>query len=55
MASSGSLLRWLAGLIGGSESDDVLKQLDQEAAAVPAGADGVRGAPLFPRRENAHP
>ncbi len=47
MASSGSLLRWLAGLIGGSESDDVLKQLDQEAAAVPAGADGVRALPYF--------
>ena len=47
MASSGSLLRWLAGLIGGAESDEVLKQLDQEAAAVPAGADGVRALPYF--------
>ncbi|WP_112608495.1 FGGY-family carbohydrate kinase (plasmid) [Rhizobium sp. WW22] len=47
MASSGSLLRWLAALIGGSESDDVLKQLDQEAATVPAGADGVRALPYF--------
>lgn len=47
MASSGSLLRWLAGLIGGSEGDDVLKMLDQEAAALPAGADGVRALPYF--------
>ncbi len=47
MASSGSLLRWLAGLTGGSESDDVLRQLDREAAAVPAGADGVRALPYF--------
>ena len=47
MASSGSLLRWLAGLLGGSDGDDVLKLLDQEAADLPAGADGVRALPYF--------
>jgi xylulokinase len=44
MAASGSLLRWLAALIGGGAS---LAELDAEAAAVPAGAEGVRMLPYF--------
>ena len=44
MASSGSLLRWLAELIGGDLS---LAELDAEAMAVSAGADGVRMLPYF--------
>ncbi|MCO6188639.1 FGGY-family carbohydrate kinase [Rhizobium sp. L1K21] len=47
MASTGSLLRWLAGMIGGSQDDDVLKVLDREAETIPAGADGVRALPYF--------
>ncbi|CTQ47432.1 FGGY-family carbohydrate kinase [Roseibium aggregatum] len=47
MASSGSLLRWLAAMIGGSQDDEVLKVLDREAEAVPGGADGVRALPYF--------
>jgi xylulokinase len=43
MAASGSLLRWLAALIGGVS----LAELDAEAAAVPAGAEGVRMLPYF--------
>lgn len=42
MAASGSLLRWLAALTGGD-----LAELDAEAAAVPAGAEGVRILPYF--------
>lgn len=42
MAASGSLLRWLAALIGGG-----LAELDAEAAAVPPGAEGVRILPYF--------
>ena len=42
MAASGSALRWLAALIGGS-----LEDLDAEAAATPAGAEGVRMLPYF--------
>jgi len=44
MASSGSMLRWLAALIGGGAD---LAELDAEAAAVPPGADGVRMLPYF--------
>ena len=44
MAASGSLLRWLAALIGGGLS---LAELDAEAAAVSAGAEGVRMLPYF--------
>jgi xylulokinase len=47
MASSGSFLRWLAQMIGGSEGDGVLAELDREAATVPAGAGGVRILPYF--------
>jgi xylulokinase len=42
MAASGSLLRWLAALIGGG-----LAELDAEAALVPSGAEGVRILPYF--------
>jgi len=44
MAASGSLLRWLAALIGGETS---LADLDAEAAAVAVGAEGVRMLPYF--------
>ena len=44
MAASGSLLRWLAALIGGGLS---LAELDAEAAAVPPSAEGVRILPYF--------
>ncbi len=44
MAASGSMLRWLAALIGGGVS---LAELDAEAAAVAAGAEGVRMLPYF--------
>jgi len=44
MAASGSLLRWLAALIGGKTS---LADLDAEAGAVSAGAEGVRMLPYF--------
>ena len=44
MATSGSLLRWLEALIGGGLA---LAELDAEAAAVPAGAEGVRVLPYF--------
>ena len=48
MASSGSLLRWLAGLIGSDGNDDgLLAQLDAEAAAIEPGAGGVRLLPYF--------
>ncbi|MEJ8473713.1 FGGY-family carbohydrate kinase [Roseibium algae] len=47
MASSGSLLRWLAAMIGGSQDDTSLKLLDGEAASIPAGSDGVRALPYF--------
>lgn len=46
MATSGSLLRWLAALLGGSPERG-LAELDGEAAAVPAGAEGVRMLPYF--------
>jgi xylulokinase len=44
MAASGSLLRWLAALIGGGVS---LAELDAEAAAVAPGAEGIRMLPYF--------
>ena len=44
MAASGSMLRWLAALIGGGAD---LAELDSEAAAVPTGAGGVRMLPYF--------
>jgi xylulokinase len=44
MAASGSLLKWLAALVGGGLS---LAELDAEAAAVPPGAGGVRILPYF--------
>ncbi len=48
MASSGSLLRWLATLLApGDTGDDLLARLDAEAATVSPGADGVRVLPYF--------
>jgi xylulokinase len=44
MAASGSLLRWLAALVGGGLS---LAELDAEAASIPPGAEGVRILPYF--------
>lgn len=44
MAASGSLLRWLAALVGGGLT---LAELDAEAATVSPGADGVRALPYF--------
>jgi xylulokinase len=44
MAASGSLLRWLAALVGGGAT---LAELDAEAAAVAPGAEGVRMLPYF--------
>ena len=44
MAASGSLLHWLAALVGGGLS---LGELDAEAATVPPGAEGVRILPYF--------
>jgi xylulokinase len=44
MAASGSLLRWLAALVGGGLT---LAELDAEAAAVAPGAEGVRILPYF--------
>ncbi|HWE12149.1 MAG TPA: FGGY family carbohydrate kinase [Solirubrobacteraceae bacterium] len=43
MATSGSLVRWLAGVSGGAPLD----QLDAEAAATPPGAGGVVCLPYF--------
>jgi xylulokinase len=43
MATSGSLVRWLQRLAGGTS----LEQLDREAAAIPAGAEGVLCLPYF--------
>nr|WP_319514915.1 FGGY family carbohydrate kinase [uncultured Cohaesibacter sp.] len=48
MASSGSMLRWLAGILSdcpGEEAD--LAKLDAKAAQKPLGADGVRMLPYF--------
>lgn len=49
MASSGSLLRWLARLLApdAAGDDGLLARLDAEAAAVPPGAEGVRVLPYF--------
>jgi xylulokinase len=44
MASSGSMLRWLAQLIGPGVS---LAELDAEAEAIASGADGARMLPYF--------
>ena len=43
MATSGSLVRWLQRLAGGTP----LEQLDREAGALPAGAEGVLCLPYF--------
>jgi xylulokinase len=43
MATSGSLVRWLQRLAGGTPLD----QLDREAEAIPAGAEGVLCLPYF--------
>lgn len=43
MATSGSLVRWLQRLAGGTP----LEQLDREAEAIPAGAEGVACLPYF--------
>jgi len=43
MATSGSLVRWLARVTGGA----ALEQLDAEAAAAPAGAGGIVCLPYF--------
>ncbi|WP_376796323.1 FGGY-family carbohydrate kinase [Thermogemmatispora sp.] len=44
MASSGSLVKWFSRELAGGHS---LSELDQEAAGVPAGADGVLVLPYF--------
>jgi xylulokinase len=44
MATSGSLVRWFARELAGGTS---LSQLDQEAKAIPAGADGIIALPYF--------
>jgi xylulokinase len=47
MASSGSALRWLAGLIGGDGSDETLAKLDAAAEKIAPGSEGVRALPYF--------
>lgn len=55
MASSGSLLRWMAPMIGGDlidvgqsgDEDNVLCRLDAAAAKIPPGCDGARVLPYF--------
>ena len=48
MASSGSMLRWLAGLLSDCPGEDAdLAKLDAEASEKPLGAQGVRMLPYF--------
>jgi len=47
MAASGSLLKWFSKDIIGSESPDVFKELDIQAAQIPPAADGLVILPYF--------